>query len=342
MYKAVKIYSTDWRTREHMSYAEAVRRLKRQGINTVMVLAGMEAGSAAGSYEPRAFRDALGEAGITYWSVCNQFYDPQALERFGSIPVDQDGLAAVQQDWYLGACPTAPAYLEAKRNETATVMETLDPDGIFLGFHRFPGFWETWLPDVTEEDWQEFCFCSRCLRLFRRDTGAELPQAESMQRLVIRENLADCWTQWKCSVIHSHTENLRRITDEQRPGLPLILNTLPFSSPISRRYFGQDAEKLSDLIDIFELMAYHQILDQDAQWVIAVSGALKAAVKKPVVTTVQARPAYLDGFHAGRGRRRQISSEEWNHMINGLPGLVDGIAVFEWGQLLDVGRIFPS
>ena len=81
-------------------------------------------------------------------------------------------------DWYLGVCPTHEGYLAAKIARLRRVVVALAPDGLFLSFTRYPGFWENWVPGYAFGDADRYCFCERCRASFSADLGLDLPGAD--------------------------------------------------------------------------------------------------------------------------------------------------------------------
>jgi len=64
-------------------------------------------------------------------------------------------------------------------------------------------------------------------------------------------------------------------------------------------------------------------------------GEVKQSVQKPVLVTVQAKPLYVDGMHAGRGRRQTLPFEEFVQALDAVRSSgADGVTVFTWSDLL--------
>ena len=62
--------------------------------------------------------------------------------------------------------------------------------------------------------------------------------------------------------------------------------------------FGQNISRLSDVVDVFEVMSYHQILRRDAEWPAAIGTDIKRRCKGKVICTLQAKALYLHGMHS--------------------------------------------
>jgi hypothetical protein len=218
-------------------------------------------------------------------------------------------------------------------------MRALHMDGVFLGFMRYPGFWELWLPDTVEKEWPEYCFCPRCLKKFRESTGLTVPQDDSAGSW-IRENAYDEWVRFKTKVITDIVRDIRARIRDINPDAQVILNTVPFDAAHygsnGRNVFAQDPALLAEYVDIFEVMGYHQILGQPVSWIAQAGRYFKAATGKKVVCTVQAKPLYLEGMHAGKGRATEITPGEFQLALEDIrhAGL-DGIVVFTWSDFLE-------
>lgn len=350
--KGTKIYSFDWFWKYNLSYTQAVERIKALGMDYVIALSKYlpMSNSAVDSEIPRekralmegyddlAFRQALQSQGIAYFGGCNFFFDPPTMKKHGNIPVDEDGQLHTPIDWYYGACPTCESYVEEKITQIEIAMERLKPDGIFLGFTRFPGFWELWLPETQQANWKEYCFCERCVGKFKRHSGVHVPLNESPGKW-IKANVRDEWTAFKCQVIYDVIFKVRSRIQKINPSAKIILNTVPFNpeqyANAGKEVFAQDPKLLSDIVDIFEVMCYHQILGRDPRWIAQAGEYFKKITEKMTVCTIQVKPLYLGGMHARKGRAQSITPQEFTdalHAVKNAP--VDGCALFTWTDLL--------
>ena len=349
----MKIYSLDWFWKYNLDYKQAAEELKSLNVSYIITMSKHlpmynsavdseipeEKKALLERFDDRAFRDALKEAGIGYFGACNFFFDPPAMHRHGNIPVDHTGEPAKKTDWYIGGCPTDEAYVAERTEQIMDAMRELHMDGVFLGFMRYPGFWELWLPGVSEKEWPEYCFCPRCLKKFSESTGIPIPQDGSAGSW-IRENAYDEWVRFKTNVIADIIRDIRTRIRKISPDAQVVLNTVPFDSEHygqnGRRIFAQDPSLLAEYVDIFEVMGYHQILGQPVSWIAQAGRYFKEATGKKVVCTVQAKPLYLEGMHAGKGRATAITPEEFHLALQDIrqSGL-DGIVVFTWSDFLE-------
>jgi hypothetical protein len=128
----------------------------------------------------------------------------------------------------------------------------------------------------------------------------------------------------------------------KRPETPIAINTLPFFQSdfdnAVEGVFGQDIGRLSEVVDVFEVMSYHQILRRDAKWPAVIGRDIKRRTSRQAICTLQAKAIYLDGMHAGRGRSTTIKSAEFCSAVDALEvSPVDGICIFTFSQILEMG-----
>lgn len=286
-------------------------------------------------------RRKLAERGILYFGCLNICFDPAFAARHpGCITVDQFGIPMQQQDWYLGIPPVRHANLTHKATLLSEATRMLQPDGIHLGFIRWPGFWETWLPDVQRANMPDYCYEEQTLHRFCADTDIDLPchNAVAAARLIASHHRA-AWRDWKCGITVEAIRYLKNTVQAQKPDTRIAINTLPFSrndfDNAVEEVFGQDIHRLSEVVDIFEVMAYHQILRRDEYWPAAISRDIASRTAQQVICTLQARPLYLDGPHSGRSRSAQLSADEFGRAVQALADSpVDGLCVFTLSDFL--------
>lgn len=351
----MKIYSLDWFLRYRLHYAQAAELLTAQGIDLVIAqnrylpMADTAVKSEVTPeeqarfqlYDDRLFVEALRGRGLQYFAACNLFFDPLTLARFPDArAVDATGQTAEPVDWYVAICPTHEGYFGAKLHQLEAAVQALHPDGVFLGFTRFPGFWELWLPNTRRSDWPEYCFCARCLRLFAVANHVTIPERYAARPAEwIRAHAYTDYVDWKTDIIRSRVREIRDAIAAIQPSVQIMLNTVPFGAAdfagAGREVFAQDWSRLKDVVDVFEVMGYHQILGQDVPWIGRIAREIKQTVQKPVLVTVQAKPLYVDGVHAGRGRRQTLPFEEFVLALDAVRSSgADGVIIFTWSDFL--------
>jgi len=353
----VKIYDNDWFLRHRLSAEETADLLADWGMtyviaqsrflpmpNSAVTSAVTDADRHAyEALDDIAFRECLRERGITYIACLNICFDPvfsQSHPRL--LGIDQDGRPGLQQDWYVGIPPDREENLIHKTGLLRNAVTALQPDAIHLGFIRWPGFWETWLDGDDRATKPEYCFSAETVTRFNRDTGLDVPTAHpaaSAQAIFAAHR--DRWTDWKCAQVVKAIAGIRAALAPLQPGLQYSINTLPFYRTdfdnAVEEVFGQNVTKLAEVVDVFEVMAYHQILAKPADWPARVSTDIIARSGRRAICTLQARALYLEGMHADRGRRPEITGEEFAAMLAALePAPVAGACVFTFTDLLDM------
>ena len=342
-----------------MSAEQAASELVRDGMDTVLIRNAIDPlpnsgvdqlaylAAAVGKPLPgdRAWSDALKAAGMQVLQTTALFFDPELVDRFPDArPIDATGAPSTGFDWYLGVCPTHEGYLETKIARLVRVVEELEPDGLFLSFTRFPGFWENWVPDHVFTRSDQFCFCERCRRGFTAENGITLPAGDvAAQAEVILRDYAETWHLWRANVVRDAIARIRAAVAAKRPAFPVMLNTLPFPPSdyagldVRRTIAAQDLALLGDVVDRFELMTYLQILDRPDSWLEpAVAEARALAPDKPLLCTLQVAPLYTEGIHAGRGRATQITAEDMGATARAaLDAGADGLVFYHWTDFLE-------
>jgi hypothetical protein len=186
----------------------------------------------------------------------------------------------------------------------------------------------------------EYCYSQETLRRFCQAANVDLPMTDPVMAAgMIAERYRAEWRRWKCDVTVQAIGQLRGAIQAERPGTAIAINTLPFFQSdfenAVEEVFGQDIARLSEVVDVFEAMTYHQILRRDAAWPAAVGSDIKSRTSRQVICTLQAEALYLEGMHAGRGRSRKISADEFERAVDEVEeSAVDGMCVFTFSQLL--------
>ena len=289
-----------------------------------------------------ALRNLLRERGIAYIAVENICFDPTyAAEHPEDLPIDQFGVRHQQVDWYVGVPPDRKANIAQKAERLKAAVDALDPDGVHLGFIRWPGFWETWLPGESRSDKPEYCFDPQTIAAFNDFAGLALdPEAGHLNApAIFSEHRAD-WTRYKCETTREAIRSIRAVVEAGRVPVPVSINTVPmfqedFGHAVTE-VFGQDWTVLRDVVDTFEVMTYHQIVRQDAAWPAAVAEHIRKVSGQAAIATVQASPLYLEGMHTGMGRNPTLDAEEFSRMLDPLETAeIEGICVFTLTELMN-------
>jgi hypothetical protein len=352
----MKLYDLDWYLKYDLSYEEAAQCLRDWGVTFVLAQNRFlpmpdsavksrvqpELAHRYATYDDRKFRDALARAGVEYWAAVCMFYDPTALGSDPSLrPVGSDGRRMEKVDWYEGIAPSMKELVAAKTAAIEKAVRALEPEGVFLSFTRWPGFWELWMPDRSRQDFPEYSYDRPTLDRFVRDTGVNLQTRSAAEAASwIEANAREAWTAWKCEVVVDVIRQVREACREIKPDVQIMLNTLPFGAAefdgAQEKVFGQRIEALAGVVDVFEVMTYHQILKRPTGWIPQAGMEVKKRSGRRTVCTIQARPLYLSGIHARSSRSPTLDEEEFAEAANAVESSgLDGIVVFVWSDLLE-------
>lgn len=354
----MKIYDNVWYTRCRLEPEEAADVLAAMGVTYVLAQSRLlpmqdsavesegsaEEAERLATLDDRAFRNALAARGIAYIASLNIGFDPRfILANPDLLPIDQFGRREEKTDWYIALPPDRKANIDDKIALLQPAMEALQPDGVHLGFIRWPGFWEIWLPDITRADMPDYCYGPHTLSRFCQEAGIDIPIADPVAAArLIAERHRIAWRDWKCSVTADAVARIRAAVSAIKPDVKIVINTLPFFRDdfdhAVEEVFAQSIEWLAPVSDVFEVMAYHQILRRDAAWPGAIGSHIKGRANgATTVCTIQGSALYLEGRHAGRGRAETIGTEEFIQAVDGVEASdADGICVFTFTDFLNM------
>jgi len=348
---AVKNYGFEWYLRYGLSEADAAAAMVRHGIDWVAVqnlrdplpTSAVVQEKPGPPYEDRRFREALRGRGLKVFEATAVFFRPDAYESVPDLrPVDSSGRVMERFGWYVGLCPTSPAYLAERAAVMEEVVSTLEPDGVFLSFIRYPGFWELWMPETQRSEIAEYCFCERCLERFSRETGHVLPAGSTGDRsAVIVNELRDDWTAWKCSVIAGVIRSLGDVARRVRPGTEVLINGVAlgrgdYGNAVSE-VLGQSPEAIGEVADHIELMFYHQIMRRDAAaWISQLTREVRPRTHMTLLACIQGKPDYLDALYAAGRRNPTIPFEEYTDSLRAVSeSPADGVMAYHWVDFLE-------
>lgn len=353
----MKIYDNVWYLRHRLEPEQAADILHDMGVTYVMAQSKLlpmqdtaiesevtpEEAARFETLDDRAFRDALGDRGISYFASLNIGFDPKFIANHEDLlPIDQHGCREEKADWYIALPPDRRANIDQKVAQLEKAVSALQPDGVHLGFIRWPGFWEVWLPDIDRSEMPDFCYGPESLATFARDTGVDVPTTDPVAAArLIAASHRKVWGDWKSRVTAQAVATIRAALSAIKPDIKIAINTLPFFPTdfgnAVEEVFGQGVTHLSPVSDVFEVMAYHQILRRDASWPAAIGTDVKQRSGATTVCTIQGSALYLDGMHADRGRAETISTEEFVEAVDALESSeVDGLCVFTFTDFLDM------
>jgi hypothetical protein len=348
---AVKNYGFEWYLHYGLSEAEAARAMVRHGIDWVAVqnlrdplpTSAVIQEMPGPPYEDVRFREALQGQGLKVYEATSVFFRPDAYDAHPDLrPISADGRVMEKYGWYVGLCPTSPSYLAERIATIEETTSTLQPDGVFLAFIRFPGFWELWMPDTQRSEIAEYCFCERCLGRFCGETGHDVPAGPTAERsAVILNELRDEWTRWKCDTIAGVIKELGDAARRQKPDVEVLINGIALGrsdyDDAIREVLGQEPEAIGAVADSIELMYYHQIMRRDpVDWITGSTTDLRSRTDMTLLACLQGKPDYLDEIYAAGRRNPTIPFEEYVAALRAVAeSPADGIIVYHWVDFLE-------
>jgi hypothetical protein len=174
--------------------------------------------------------------GVMHWRVSVSCMCPAALTADPTLAaIDATGRRMERIDWYVGIPPTRRIPVAAKLHEIESAVRFLEPDAIHLGFTRWPGFWELWMPDRRREDFPEYSYDLESLQQFQAETGRDLPSSDAAAAAsFIATKASDVWVDWKCRVVVDAIRQIKETARRFRPGIEVVLNTVPFDKLLFR------------------------------------------------------------------------------------------------------------
>jgi len=360
---AMKVYDLQWFTTFGMDFDAAAQALRGDGVDTILTQNQIDPLPSSGvdqsvyqshyrerleGYNDAEWISALRGAGLRVVQTTATFFDPQALRIFPSArPINALGEPDLGFDWYTGVCITSEEYLQWKIDRLKRVVTELHPDGLFLQFTRYPGFWEnwTWNPHYVFSDADQWCFCDRCRTRFQSETGLSVKDGDlrSEASLILAKHHR-AWVNWRCSRLSQVIERIAVESGARDRGIELMLNTLPFPSidfnklDVRRTIAGQDLPILEFVVDGFELMTYLQILNRPISWLeeVIADARRQLSAATQIVCTLQVSPLYVDGLHADRRRTEQISALQLREAsLAALRAGADGLVFYHWTDFLE-------
>jgi hypothetical protein len=347
---AVKCYGYEWLTRYGLSDVEAADRMAEHGVDWALIqnqvdplpTSDVDQAPPSDDYDDIRFRDRLRERGIRVFESSSVYFHPAVNQRFPALaPVGDDGRTMSTFDWYLGVSPSSRAYLAERAELMEQTVNRYQPDGVFLMFIRFPGFWEAWTPRVRREDIIEYCFSPASLERFQHDTGIDLPKVDTVKvARYIQAELRDQWTGWKCGVIEDAVRTLRDAANRARPNTEVMINGVAFSAKdrgnIAHEILGQDLGAISRDAEHIEAMVYHQILARQPQtWIPEILEELRPTVRGTLLASLQTTAAYTQPPHHNGGRSDTLTPAEFAGCLAAVAASpADGVSIYHWTDVL--------
>ena len=166
------------------------------------------------------------------------------------IPVGVDGKPIRYGKLVQGVCLSQKEFLEEIEAELVAGLQVYAPQGIWLDYLTYAGWFETPDPDL-----QQSCFCSACIGEFCENTGIDAVTAEE-----ILSRHFESWTEHKCRRVAQYAERYSSLVRSRLDGCVVGAYMCPwrpdeYEGALSR-IFAQDYALLAPAIDVFTPLIY--------------------------------------------------------------------------------------
>ncbi len=182
-------------------------------------------------------------------------------------PINEKGEQAQPADWFMGVCPTAPGFIEFRKNQLRDILNNFDVDGIFLDYVHWHSQFETADPILPET-----CFCDRCISLFADEKQLELPDADIPETAEwILENADSEWRDWRSHILNGWVSSMKMIVREMQPDALVGIFYCSWypddHDSALYRTLGIDVEAFIEIADVLSPMLFHKMKERSPEWV---------------------------------------------------------------------------
>ena len=194
------------------------------------------------------------------------FAGKELLEKFpDALPVEASGLKT-EKEWYAGVCPTHTGVREECLRKIDSLL-SLNPDGIWLDFIRYPTKWEEPNPYILDT-----CYCDRCLKLFSEYIGESIVGSTLEEKaLLIDGSYYIEWLEFKVNQIASMVKDVREVVGKFGESVKLGIFAVPWEDKEYgagiKRIIAQDFDQLAFVVDEFSPMLYHKMCGKPVEWI---------------------------------------------------------------------------
>lgn len=194
------------------------------------------------------------------------FAGKELLEKFpDALPVEVSGLKT-EKEGYVGVCPTHLGVRSECLKKIDDLL-SLNPDGIWLDFIRYPTKWNEPDPYILDT-----CYCDRCLKLFSEYIGESIVGNTLEEKaLLIDGSYYIEWLEFKTSQITTMVKEVKDKITASGKNIKLGLFAVPWEDKEYgagiKRIIAQDFEQLSGVVDEFSPMLYHKMCGKPVEWI---------------------------------------------------------------------------
>ena len=209
-------------------------------------------------FDPVAF-DACQKHGL---AACVEFktFRADLDQRPELAPIGVDGKPIRYGRLVQGVCLSQQEFLEETEENLLAGVRTFLPDGIWLDYLTYAGWFETPEPDL-----QESCFCPDCIAGFCEATGTDATTPDQ-----ILAHHPESWTRHKCERIARFAARSAEIVRSHLPQCIVGAYMCPWTpgefDGALTRIFAQDYELLAPAIDVFTPLIYVEKSGRSSGW----------------------------------------------------------------------------
>jgi len=166
------------------------------------------------------------------------------------IPIGIDGKPIRYGENVQGICLSQREYIEQRFFELEQGLKIFTPQGVWLDYLSYAGWFESPSPDL-----QESCFCSSCVETFCSETGLDVQSPAEIISSYQRQ-----WTDHKCKRIadlgQRFANTIKTVNSDCIVGVYMCPWQPHEFEGALRRIFAQDYKLFSEFTDVFTPLIY--------------------------------------------------------------------------------------
>jgi hypothetical protein len=182
-------------------------------------------------------------------------------ERPELAPIGRDGAPLRRGRLFQGVCLSRTEFIAEREEELRSGLAQFEPEGVWLDYLTYPGWFETPEPDL-----QESCFCSSCVAEFNEAASIDCQDPST----ILAEH-ALAWERHKCERIASFARRFAAIIRGARPGTTVGVYACPwYPDEFDRaltRIFAQDFALLGVEVDVITPLVYATKCGRATGWI---------------------------------------------------------------------------
>ncbi|MBA3975889.1 MAG: hypothetical protein C0504_16915 [Candidatus Solibacter sp.] len=237
----------------------AGHKLSGLGINAVFV--------HGGSINQTLFDRATAEGAKVYAEFATLNGKGYVEKHPEAWPINEKGEPAPAASWFMGVCPTDPAFRQYRVKQLEDLLSKFNLAGVWLDYFHWHAQFEDPHPILPET-----CFNTSCLRAFQKSAGIKLPSEDpaAAARFILSKH-ETAWRRWRAEVLLDWAKQFRSIVKQRRPNALIGVYHAPWTdsehSGARYRTLGLDIPLLAPVFDVFSTMVYHGRMGQSPAWV---------------------------------------------------------------------------